>query len=182
MNWYGQDLCLQHPNTFFRAFGKIITPLASTGIAATLLSGRQTVHSTFKLLIPLLENSAPKAQYRAFGIVDRILRDMVHCDLAFCGKDVNLGGDFLAKCPWQMVGPASPTGRTGSACSGCRTSNSGPEMSNSGVPCLAAQATLSAIRAMFQEEKMSLTLGHKAVQMETQTAHENAAEDPVVGR
>ncbi|UYV82863.1 hypothetical protein LAZ67_22001131, partial [Cordylochernes scorpioides] len=101
-----------------RAVGKIVIPLASTGIAATLLSGGQTVHSRFKLPIPLLENSvaaisansseaelirrssliiwdeAPMAHYRALEIVDRLLKDIMHCDLAFGGKVVVLGGDF----------------------------------------------------------------------------------------
>ncbi|UYV66597.1 hypothetical protein LAZ67_4002252 [Cordylochernes scorpioides] len=97
-----------------RAVGKIVIPLASTGIAATLLSGGQTVHSRFKLPIPLLENSvaaisansseaelirrssfiiwdeAPMAHYRALEIVDRLLKDIMHCDLAFGGKVVVL--------------------------------------------------------------------------------------------
>ncbi|UYV81233.1 hypothetical protein LAZ67_20000416 [Cordylochernes scorpioides] len=106
-----------------RAVGKIVIPLASTGIAATLLSGGQTVHSRFKLPIPLLENSvaailansseaelirrssliiwdeAPMAHYRALEIVDRFLKDIMHCDLAFGGKVVVLGGDFRQVLP-----------------------------------------------------------------------------------
>ncbi|UYV81362.1 hypothetical protein LAZ67_20000935 [Cordylochernes scorpioides] len=104
-----------------RAVGKIVIPLASTGIAATLLSGGQTVHSRFKLPIPLLENSvaaisansseaelirrssliiwdeAPMAHYRALEIVDRLLKDIMHCDLAFGGKVLFLEVTF-AKC------------------------------------------------------------------------------------
>ncbi|UYV69156.1 hypothetical protein LAZ67_6002606 [Cordylochernes scorpioides] len=106
-----------------RAVGKIVIPLASTGIAATLLSGGQTVHSRFKLPLPLLENSvaaisansseaelirrssliiwdeAPMAHYRALEIVDRLLKDIMHCDLAFGGKVVVLGGDFRQVLP-----------------------------------------------------------------------------------
>ncbi|UYV76112.1 hypothetical protein LAZ67_13002570 [Cordylochernes scorpioides] len=106
-----------------RAVGKIVIPLASTGIAATLLSGGQTVHSRFKLPIPLLENSvaaisansseaelirrssliiwdeAPMAHYRALEIVDRLLKDIMQCDLAFGGKVVVLGGDFRQVLP-----------------------------------------------------------------------------------
>ncbi|UYV82118.1 hypothetical protein LAZ67_21000942 [Cordylochernes scorpioides] len=106
-----------------RAVGKIVIPMASTGIAATLLSGGQTVHSRFKLPIPLLENSvssisvnsseaerirrssliiwdeAPMAHYRALEIVDRLLRDIMHCGLAFGGKFVVLGGDFRQVLP-----------------------------------------------------------------------------------
>ncbi|UYV75884.1 hypothetical protein LAZ67_13001669 [Cordylochernes scorpioides] len=106
-----------------RAVGKIVIPLASTGIAATLLSGGQTVHSRFKLPISLLENSvaaisansseaelirrssliiwdeAPMAHYRALEIVDRLLKDIMHCDLAFGGKVVVLGGDFRQVLP-----------------------------------------------------------------------------------
>ncbi|UYV76684.1 hypothetical protein LAZ67_14001749 [Cordylochernes scorpioides] len=89
-----------------RAVGKIVIPLASTEIAATLLSGDQTVGSRFKLPIFLQENSvssisvnsseaerirrsyliiwdeAPMAHYRALEIVHRLLRDIMHCDLA----------------------------------------------------------------------------------------------------
>ncbi|UYV70293.1 hypothetical protein LAZ67_7002421 [Cordylochernes scorpioides] len=106
-----------------RAVGKIFIPLASTGIAATLLSGGQTVHSRFKLPLPLLENSvaaisansseaelirrssliiwdeAPMAHYRALEIVDRLLKDIMRCDLAFGGKVVVLGGDFRQVLP-----------------------------------------------------------------------------------
>ncbi|UYV80906.1 hypothetical protein LAZ67_19002143 [Cordylochernes scorpioides] len=106
-----------------RAVVKIVIPLASTGIAVTLLSGGQTVHFRFKLPIPLLENSvssisvnsseaerirrsfliiwdeAPMAHYRALEIVDRLLRDIMHCDLAFGGKVVVLGGDFRQVLP-----------------------------------------------------------------------------------
>ncbi|UYV74064.1 hypothetical protein LAZ67_11002019 [Cordylochernes scorpioides] len=109
-----------------RAVGKIVIPLASTGIAATLLSGGQTVHSRFKLPIPLLENSvaaisansseaelirrssliiwdeAPMAHYRALEIVDRLLKDIMHCDLAFGGKNMRAGIDAQSFSQWLL--------------------------------------------------------------------------------
>ncbi|UYV60606.1 hypothetical protein LAZ67_1001645 [Cordylochernes scorpioides] len=44
-------------------------------------------------------NEAPMAHYRALEIMDRLLRDIMHCDLAFGGKVVVLGGYFRQVLP-----------------------------------------------------------------------------------
>src|SRR5258705_12974767 len=43
--------------SFIRGQGKVALPFATTGIAATLLRGGRTVHSGFKLPVPLLDTS-----------------------------------------------------------------------------------------------------------------------------
>jgi ATP-dependent DNA helicase PIF1 len=101
-----------------RGKGKIVIPVASTGIAATLLSGGRTYHSQFKLPIPLKENSvsnmrgnsedakllkgssliiwdeATMATHHALDAVDRLLRDLIGNDSPFGGKVILLGGGF----------------------------------------------------------------------------------------
>jgi len=85
-----------------------------TAIAATLLIGGRTVHSLFKLSVPLLDTSScnvsPTSSYaamlrevtfivdesstvpvHAFDPIDRIIKDITRNDRAFGGK-VNCGG------------------------------------------------------------------------------------------
>jgi hypothetical protein len=97
---------------------KVVIPVASTGIAATLLTGGKTYHSQFKLPILLKENSvsnmransedakllkeasliiwdeATMATHYALDTVDRLLRDLTGLDFPFGGKVILLGGDF----------------------------------------------------------------------------------------
>ena len=94
-----------------------------TGIAATLLIGGRTVHSLFKLPIPLLDNSScdisPTSNYAAmlrgislfvvdessmvpvyaFDAIDRLLRDITGLDSPFGGKIFLWGGDFRQVLP-----------------------------------------------------------------------------------
>jgi len=101
-----------------RGENKIIIPVASTGIAATLLAGGRTYHSQFKLPIQLRENStsnmrpnsedakslknasliiwdeSPMATHHAVDAVDRLFKDLMDNDLPFGGKVMLLGGDF----------------------------------------------------------------------------------------
>ncbi len=101
--------------------------VASSGIAATLLSGGRTAHSRFKVpinvdqtttlpislqshLAELIKRSqlivwdeAPMAQKNIFEAVDRCLRDIQKKDAPFGGKTVVLVGDFrLSKLPVIM--------------------------------------------------------------------------------
>ena len=88
---------------------KVLTA-AWTGIAATLLSCGRTVHSLFKLPVPLLDTSCcnitPTSNYaamlrevslfivdetsmvplHAFNAIDRLLRDITGIDIMFGGK------------------------------------------------------------------------------------------------
>jgi hypothetical protein len=97
---------------------KVVIPVASTGIAATLLAGGRIYHSQFKLPILLKENStsnmranseeakllkeaaliiwdeATMATHHALDAVDRLLRDLTGFDSPFGGKAILLGGDF----------------------------------------------------------------------------------------
>lgn len=97
--------------------------MALTGIAATLLPNRRTVHKTLGLPVPLFSDStssikvqskegqylknvdifilgeAPMAPRFALEVMDRTLRDIMKNDIAFGGKIVVLGGDFRQLLP-----------------------------------------------------------------------------------
>ncbi|XP_074364747.1 uncharacterized protein LOC141705758 [Apium graveolens] len=107
-----------------RSLGKIVLPVASSGIAATLMSGGQTGHSRFKIPIVLDEFStcnishnsdiaqlikqtnliiwdeAPMQHRYAFECLDRSLKDIMKAidpacyKMPFGGITVVLGGDF----------------------------------------------------------------------------------------
>ena len=95
-----------------RGKGEIVTPVASTGIAATLLSGGRTPYSVFKIPIllnatstcntkrnskkaqillkikPIIWDEALMTHYHAFLAVSRILWDITKCQEPFIGKVV----------------------------------------------------------------------------------------------
>jgi PIF1-like helicase/Helitron helicase-like domain at N-terminus len=101
-----------------RSCGEIALPVASSGIAALLISGGRTAHSRFKIPIKLNESStcnisrgskeaqlinmaklfiwdeAPMMHKFAFEAVDRTLRDITQIDKPFGGKIFVFGGDF----------------------------------------------------------------------------------------
>lgn len=107
-----------------RASGEIVLPVASSGIAATLLPNGRTAHSRFKIPIVLDDYSlcsishnsetaelikrtsliiwdeAPMQHRYAFECLDRSLRDIMKSvhpkrfHMAFGGITVLLGGDF----------------------------------------------------------------------------------------
>lgn len=58
-----------------RSQGKIVLPVASSGIAATLMSGDRTVHSCFKIPIEhtslIIWDEAPMQHRYAFECLDR---------------------------------------------------------------------------------------------------------------
>ena len=92
--------------------------MASSGIAALLLTGGRTVHSRLKVPIPLNELSvcnipkqsalaklvhrakllvwdeAPMVHRHGAECIDRTLRDICSCELPFGGKVIVFGGDF----------------------------------------------------------------------------------------
>lgn len=108
---------------YFRGRGMIVLPFATTGIAATLLKGGRTVHSGFKLPVPLLDTSvssmrlnSPEAKIlhdaalivideitmlskNGLRCIDKLLRDIMSCDTSFGGKVLVLGGDFRQTLP-----------------------------------------------------------------------------------
>lgn len=117
-----------------RSEKRIVLPVASSGIAATLMPGGRTAHSRFKIPIDIHENSmceikvntnlaeliqeasliiwdeAPMAHRFTFEALDRTLKDIMSnvdptaSDKPFGGKTVLLGGDF------RQVLPVIPQG------------------------------------------------------------------------
>ncbi|XP_035231512.1 uncharacterized protein LOC118203339 [Stegodyphus dumicola] len=120
-----------------RGMGHVAIPVAWTGIAAVLLTGGRTVHSTFKLPVPLLETSSCRVRqdsaegrylktaklfiwdectmtpHYALEAVDRLLRDLTGLDVPFGGKTLVLGGD------WRQTLPVVPHGNRTSAIESC---------------------------------------------------------------
>ncbi|XP_035231014.1 ATP-dependent DNA helicase pif1-like [Stegodyphus dumicola] len=120
-----------------RGMGHVAVPVAWTGIAAVLLTGGRTVHSTFKLPVPILENSSCHVRqdsaegrylktaklfiwdectmtpHYALEAVDRLLRDLTGLDVPFGGKTLVLGGD------WRQTLPVIAHGNRTSAIESC---------------------------------------------------------------
>jgi hypothetical protein len=113
-------------NTLFHLLkgrGIGVMTVAWTGIAANLLPEGRTVHSRFKLPVPLIETStssmrcnskeaetirksdvfiwdeAPMAPSYALKAVDMLLRDLMNISTPFGGKIMVLGGDFRQVLP-----------------------------------------------------------------------------------
>lgn len=116
-----------------RAKGDSVIPVASTGIAATLLIGGRTAHSIFKIPIEINSTStcnikpntkeadkllkaklivwdeAPMTHIHAFIAVDRLLRDLTKSEKPFGGKVILLGGDFRQVLPVILRGSRALT-------------------------------------------------------------------------
>ena len=114
--------------SYIRGTGRIALPFATTGIAATLLAGGRTVHSGFKLPVPLLETSSssmrvssPEAQKikascliiideitmltkHGLRCIDKLLRDIMCVQQPFGGKVIVIGGDFRQTLPVVVRG------------------------------------------------------------------------------
>lgn len=128
-----------------RSEGKIVLPVASSGIAATLLPGGRTAHSRFKIPIALddfshcsighssdivelikatnliIWDEAPMQHRYAFECLDRSLRDIMKSvdpkryHLPFEGITVVLGGDF------RQILPVITHGKRSDIVSACIT-------------------------------------------------------------
>ncbi|XP_057322519.1 uncharacterized protein LOC130665907 [Microplitis mediator] len=109
-----------------RNMNKNVCTMAYTGIAATLLPNRKTVHKTFGLPVPMFSDSsshivpnssqgkylkdvdvfiwdeAPMSPRYALEIIDRTLRHIMSNDIPFGGKLMILGGDFRQLLPVQL--------------------------------------------------------------------------------
>ncbi|XP_057291716.1 ATP-dependent DNA helicase pif1-like isoform X1 [Hydractinia symbiolongicarpus] len=108
-----------------------VATCAWTGIAATLLPNGKTVHSLFKLPVPVLDgctcNIKPNSDHAAFlrrqdiiifdeasmipkyalEAIDRMFRDICNSEIPFAGKVILLGGDFRQVLPViRRAGPA----------------------------------------------------------------------------
>ncbi|GMF37475.1 unnamed protein product [Phytophthora fragariaefolia] len=130
----GKSTLLKHILASVRLSGKIAIAVASSGIAALLLMGERTAHSTFKIPLKLDEKSvcsihkqsklkklfqeaslitwdeAPMTHRHAFEVVDRSLRDVLSNDEdPFGGKTVVLSGDFRQILPVVVRGTQAET-------------------------------------------------------------------------
>ena len=109
--------------SFCRGHYMNVASAAWTGIAATLLAGGRTIHSLFKLPVPLLDTSVcnivPTSRHAAFlrsldlilldeasmvpthalHAIERTLRDVCDSESPFGGKIFVLGGDFRQVLP-----------------------------------------------------------------------------------
>ncbi|XP_028754314.1 uncharacterized protein LOC114713804, partial [Neltuma alba] len=116
--------------TTLRAKGEIVLPVASSGIAATLLPSGRTAHSRFAIPIQIIESSvygikqnsplanlikstkliiwdeAPMVQRYCIEAFDRTLKDIMHSNLPFGGKCIVMGGDF------RQILPVIPKGQS----------------------------------------------------------------------
>ncbi|XP_028752703.1 uncharacterized protein LOC114712351 [Neltuma alba] len=114
--------------TTLRAKGEIVLPVASSGIAATLLPYGRTAHSRFAIPIQITESSvcgikqnsalanlikstkliiwdeAPMVQRYCIEAFDRTLKDIMHSNAPFGGKCIVIGGDF------RQILPVIPKG------------------------------------------------------------------------
>ena len=109
---------------YARSLGHVAIAVASSGLAATLLTGGRTAHSTFGIPLQLSSTSvcavsqqsekatvlrqaalivwdeAPMLHRYAFEAVDRLLQDITKCEgFPFGRKCVVLGGDFRQLLP-----------------------------------------------------------------------------------
>ena len=123
-----------------------VSAAAWTGIASTLLAGGQTLHTLFKLPVPIVETStcnispASKAAQQlretqlfiideasmvpanALHAIDMVMRDIMGIELPFGGKLFLLGGDF------RQVLPVVPHGTPTSIIENCiKSSNLWPQ-------------------------------------------------------
>jgi ATP-dependent DNA helicase PIF1 len=109
--------------SFIRGRGEIVLPYATTGIAATLLKGGRTVHSGFKLPVPLEETSVSSMKQtfaeaeiirqakliiidevtmlpkHGLRCIDLLLKDLMKTNRPFGGKVIVIGGDFRQTLP-----------------------------------------------------------------------------------
>ena len=119
----GKTFTFNYLIAFLRNNGYQVATAAPTGVAANLLLGGRTLHKTFRLPVPIVENSTCKispiskqgealrnidiffideasaiSRY-ALEAIDRLMRDITDCHLPFGGKIVVMGGDFRQTLP-----------------------------------------------------------------------------------
>ena len=126
----GKTTVYNHLIHRLKARGLNVAAAAWTGIAATLLKGGRTVHTLFKLPVPITNSStcdiSPVSDHAemlrrqhliimdeasmipadALRAIDVTLRDITKCDVPFGAKIVLLGGDFRQILP--VVPRSSP--------------------------------------------------------------------------
>ena len=122
--------------SFIRGRGQTVLPFATTGIAGTLLKGGRTVHSGFKLPVPLLDtsvssmrlNSAEATVIREASLIiidevtmlpkhglrciEKLLRELMANNKPFGGKVFVVGGDFRQTLPIVPKGSRTDSEKT----------------------------------------------------------------------
>nr|KAJ0220126.1 hypothetical protein LSAT_V11C200058070 [Lactuca sativa] len=81
----------------FSLYGEVVINVASTGIAALLLSGGNDVTALLNKAGLIIWDEAPMMHCHCFEAVDRTLRDIIlpsDIDKPFGGKTIVFGGDF----------------------------------------------------------------------------------------
>lgn len=120
---YGKTFLYLTILSYIRGRGQKALPFATTGIAATLLKGGRTVHSGFKLPVPLLDTSVSSMRLTSeeaqvlreadiiiidevtmlpkhgFRCIDKLLREVKSKNLPFGGIVLVIGGDFKQTLP-----------------------------------------------------------------------------------
>ncbi|XP_065323555.1 ATP-dependent DNA helicase pif1-like, partial [Gordionus sp. m RMFG-2023] len=108
---------------YIRAKNQIVLPFATTGISSILLKGGRTIHSGFKLPVPISETSishmnlhssltldiknskliiideATMMTKHSLRCIGRLLKDIMKNSHPFSGKVILLGGDFRQTLP-----------------------------------------------------------------------------------
>ncbi|XP_065323624.1 uncharacterized protein LOC135930767, partial [Gordionus sp. m RMFG-2023] len=108
---------------YLRGQHKTVIPFATTGISSILLIGGRTIHSGFKIPVPILDTSVSRMKTNsieaqklknahliiidevsmmtkhALRCIDLLLRDIMQTSNPFGGKVILLGGDFRQTLP-----------------------------------------------------------------------------------
>lgn len=124
----GKSFLLEQILANVRSNGNVALAVASSGIAALLLTGGKTVHSRFRLPLNIDESSmctiskqsnlaallkkakiiiwdeAPMSHRYAMEAIDRTLQDLMDSSMSFGGKTILLSGDF------RQILPVIPRG------------------------------------------------------------------------
>ena len=116
----GKTYCIDTILAWVRSKSYVAIPVASSGIAATLLEGGRTFHSRFKISIAtnlstikaqsgvaelirhakiIIWDEAPMAHKQLLESLDTILQDLMETSLPFGGKVILLAGDFRQVLP-----------------------------------------------------------------------------------
>lgn len=127
----GKSFVLEQVLADVRSKGNVALAVASSGIAALLLTGGRTVHSRFRLPLQLEETTmckiskqsnlaalireskiiiwdeAPMCHRYAFEAINRTLQDIMGSSMLFGGKTMLLSGDFRQILP--VIPKASDT-------------------------------------------------------------------------
>ena len=135
---YGKTFLIKVLLATVRSLGQVALPCASSGIAALLMEGGKTAHTTFSIPVSnltddsscklseqtakaklikaaklIIWDEAPMTDKKAYGAVNRTLQGLMRNNLPFGGKIVVMAGDF------RQVLPVVPRGSRASVVNAC---------------------------------------------------------------